>query len=284
MIRDVAGRQNHSVKLAHKLQKRKHRRERGLLVAEGFDLLEAAVAGGADIRDVLVRRDLVGQLPDGLVRGAEAGRLDIGVCAEDVLASASSLGGAADVVFMCAEPTWSLGDIDLEHGVSVFLQEVGDPGNVGTLVRSSTAFGVAALVSSPGTADPFGPKSMRAGMGAQFVEPVVTEVSPRDLAARIDKLKRGGATAPHVFVADSHEGEDVRNLEPHAGVVLVLGAERRGPGEDWAEYPRVHVAQERFESLNVAMAGTILLYELSRARAGKDTAGPLGLGAWKEES
>ena len=63
MIRDIAGRQNHSVKLARKLQKKKHRRERGLLVCEGMDLLRAAVDSKADIRDVLVRSDLVAGLP-----------------------------------------------------------------------------------------------------------------------------------------------------------------------------------------------------------------------------
>ena len=70
MIRDIAGRQNHGVKLARKLQKKKHRRERGLLVGEGMDLLEAAWQAGADIRDVLVRRDLLSELPGKLVERA----------------------------------------------------------------------------------------------------------------------------------------------------------------------------------------------------------------------
>ena len=70
MIRDIAGRQNHSVKLARKLQKKKHRRERGLLVGEGMDLLRAAVEAGADVRDVLVRRDLLPDLPPSLMERA----------------------------------------------------------------------------------------------------------------------------------------------------------------------------------------------------------------------
>ena len=279
MIREIAGRQNHSVKLAHKLQKKKHRRERGLLVGDGLDLLEIAVQAGADVRDVLVRRDLLKQLPRSLVERAEAGALDIGVCDDDVLAAATSLGGAADVVFTCKEPGWSLGDVDLQTGLIAFLDEVGDPGNVGTLVRSGVAFGAAGLVCSPGTADPYGPKAMRAGMGAQFLLPVVLEVSAQDLMARLRKL-RGRADRPaQVVVADSRGGDDVRTLggDTVGGVVLVLGAERRGPGEQWDGARRVCISQERFDSLNVAMAGTILLYELSRAkRGGKETAGSLG--------
>jgi TrmH family RNA methyltransferase len=267
MIREIAGRQNHSIKLAHKLQKKKHRRERGLLVADGLDLLQIAVQAGADVRDVLVRRDLVRELPRALVERAEAGALDIGICSEEVLAEATSLGGAADVVFMCKEPGWSLADLDLERGVVAFLQEVGDPGNVGTLVRSGVAFGAAGLLCSPGTADPYGPKAMRAGMGAQFLLPVVTEVSAEDLLARLRKLEGQGGHSATVAVADSRGGDDIRvfGAETPGGVILVLGAERRGPGEEWAGVRRVCISQERFDSLNVAMAGTILMYELGRA-------------------
>ena len=78
MIRDVEGRHNHSVKLACKLQKKKHRRERGLLVGEGLDLLRIAVDAGVEIGDVLVRGDVVAQLPAALVQRAQAGELDIG--------------------------------------------------------------------------------------------------------------------------------------------------------------------------------------------------------------
>jgi RNA methyltransferase, TrmH family len=277
VIRDIAGRQNHSVKLAHKLQKKKHRRERGLLVAEGRDLLELAVDAGADVRDVLVWRDRLRDLPPRVLDQAEAGALEVGVCDEEVLAAASALGGAADVVFICGEPRWSLGDVDLQHGVVAFLQEVGDPGNVGTLVRSCVAFGAAALICSPATADPFGPKAMRAGMGAQFLLPVITEVSAEDMAARLGRLQEQGDSAPQVLVADSRGGDDMRTAAGDAGTIVVLGAERRGPGELWARERRVCIPQERFDSLNVAMAGTILLYELSRARGGNQCAGPLGL-------
>ncbi|MBC7293250.1 MAG: hypothetical protein H5T84_03920, partial [Thermoleophilia bacterium] len=60
MIREIAGRHNHSVRLARKLLKKKQRRERGLLVGEGLDILESACSAGADLVDVLVRRDLAG--------------------------------------------------------------------------------------------------------------------------------------------------------------------------------------------------------------------------------
>jgi tRNA G18 (ribose-2'-O)-methylase SpoU len=206
VIRDIAGRQNHSVKLARKLQKKKHRRERGLLVGEGMDLLRAAVEAGADLREVLVRKDLVKSLP------AELAGVDIGVCDAETLEYASSLGGGVDVMFLCGEPQWSLADVPLGERLTFFLDGVGDPGNVGTVVRSAVAFGAGGVICSPGTADPYGPKAMRAGMGAQFSLPVVTEVMPRDLWARFAALAQGGHKAPEVWVADPHEGDDVQTL------------------------------------------------------------------------
>ncbi len=268
MIRDIAGRQNHTVKLARKLQQKKHRRERGLLVGEGMDLLRAALASGAQVRDVLVRRDVVPALPAELLEQARLAAADapgphIGICDAETLDYVSSLGGAADVIFSCTLPAGSLADVDLGAGLSFFLEGVGDPGNVGTIIRGMVAFGGQGVIRSPGTADPYGPKAMRAGMGAQFQVPVVVEVSPADLRARLGVLARRGGVVPEVWVADPHEGEDVRRMPKRRPRLVVLGAERSGPGGEWADAGRVTIRQVRFDSLNVAMAATVLGYELA---------------------
>jgi len=274
VIRDIAGRQNHSVKLARKLQKKKHRRERRLLVGEGMDLLRAAAEAEAPVCEILVRRDLFADLPLTLVDAARESALggpqgvDIGICDEETLAHASALGGSADVVFMCRELRWGLSDLDLAKGLTLVLDGVGDPGNVGTLVRGCAAFGGAGVVCTPGTADPYGPKALRAGMGAQFVVRVVTEVTPADLAARMESLRLEGSVVPQTLVAEPCGGEELGTVELEGGAVVVMGAERVGPGSDWSTGRRVTIPQRRFDSLNVAMAGTILLYELSRGRPG----------------
>lgn len=268
MIREIAGRQNHSVKLARKLQKKKFRRERGLLVGEGLDLLVAAWAARALVRDVLVRRELLRELPADLVEAArstmapdDAG-LDIGICDAETLDYVSSLGGSADVIFTSVEPSPGLSDLELHRGLTFYLDGLGDPGNVGTIVRSMVAFGGTGVVCSPGTADPYGPKAMRAGMGAQFELPVVVEVSVADLRARLAGVAQREGCAPQVWVADPHEGNDVRQARSTDGLIVVLGAERTGPDSEWEGVPRVTIPQCRFESLNVAMAATIMAYEL----------------------
>lgn len=292
MIREIVGRQNRSIRLARKLLKKKHRRERGLLVCEGMDLLRAAVEAGADVREILVRRDLLEGLPAGLLKKATTHDyvdlpVNIGVCDQETLEYASALGGGVDVIFVCEEPVWGLADLLMSRGVTFFLDGVGDPGNVGTVIRGALAFGLTGVICSPGTADPYSPKAMRAGMGAQFTLPVVVEVSSADLNAHFRAAYGRGEPAPEVWVADPHHGEDIRTAAPQTGTVIVLGGERTGPGAMWADARRITIEQARSDSLNVAMAGTIFAYEQSRISSaehgGQERRGPLLSTARKEE-
>ena len=142
---------------------------------------------------------------------------------------------------------------DLPRGarrVTLALWHVADPGNVGTLLRAADAFG-AAVALSKGCADPTSPKALRAAMGAIFRVPL----SPFDEPAgtRVALVPRGGIPLP--------------DLDVDGDVVLVLGAERDGLPAEVLERCEVRVSIPQpggAESLNVAMAGSIALYALSR--------------------
>jgi RNA methyltransferase, TrmH family len=136
--------------------------------------------------------------------------------------------------------------------VGLALWQVGDPGNVGTLLRAADALGPAFVALSEGCADPTGPKALRASAGAIFRVPTCAfQESPRPWVALVP---RGGRP-----LWDFGEGR----------TTFVLGAEREGlPAEVLAGYDeRVTIPQSgAAESLNVAMAGTIALYERRRSR------------------
>ena len=137
--------------------------------------------------------------------------------------------------------------------VTLALWHVGDPGNVGTLLRAADAFG-AGVALSEGCADPASPKALRASVGSVFRVPLSGFDEPR--GKRIALVPSGGIPLPELD--SGHE------------VVLVLGAEREGlPGEVLERCDeRASIPQPGGgESLNVAMAGSIALYELSRCSA-----------------
>ncbi len=185
-----------------------------------------------------------------LVAAAEADPVDLLVAGEDVtpelLAEVSTLAHAPRVIGVYRRG-------DLPHGtrpVTLALWRVADPGNVGALIRSADAFG-AGIALSPGCADPTGPKALRASMGALFRVPI----AEFDAAAgrRIALVPHGGTPLPE--------------LDLDGDIVFVLGAEREGlPAEVLAscEVQASIPQQGDAESLNVAMAGTVALYELAR--------------------
>jgi TrmH family RNA methyltransferase len=133
----------------------------------------------------------------------------------------------------------------------VELHGVADPGNVGAVLRSAVAFGAASVLAGPGCADPFGPRAVRASMGAIFSVGVARE--GRGPGERI------------ALVAG--EGEPLRGPAPAEATVLV-GAERDGlPADVVAGADRVCHIPIHGDSLNAAMAATVALYELSRIAA-----------------
>lgn len=217
---------NPRLKLIRRLQGRAQRQRLGLFVCEGEDLVEAGRAAGAEPVDVLV--------------GGE----DVEPA---LLADVSALGHPPRVIAV-----FRTADLPLESGAEtgLALWHVSDPGNVGTLMRTADAFGAAVFLSA-GCADPTGPKALRASMGAIFRVPLGRfDDAP---GRRIALVPRGGRPLSEVAM--------------DGPVTFVLGAEREGLPEDvfaaCDEAASIPLAAGA-ESLNVAAAGAIALYERMR--------------------
>ncbi len=231
---------NEKLKEIRKLRARRRDRERtGRFVAEGEDLLGAA--------------DAAGWVP--IERYVAAGCGLAGTEVEPgLLAEASGLGSGTRALAVYAE-RWAPA---AAGPVCVFLHGVRDPGNIGTILRSAAAFGAASVVFGPGCADPFGPKAVRASMGAVFAVPLSRTAAVADLPGRTLAL-----------VADRGRPLAELSLAPGAAVTFLVGAEREGLPEDVIraadEAVRIPIATH---SLNAAMAATVALYEVTRmARA-----------------
>ena len=149
----------------------------------------------------------------------------------------------------------------------VYVDGVQDPGNVGTLVRAAVAFGASALVTSSGAADPYGPKAVRAAMGALFGLPVFPDLPLADV---VDQLP-----ATKVYGLAAHGGKTLDDADLRRPAVLVVGAERAGISraavghvDRLVTIPLSAPPGGAVESLNAGVAGAIALYEFSRRSAG----------------
>jgi len=226
---------NDKLKEIRKLTRRRSREDASRFVAEGEDLVAAAATAGWSPLVLLAAADsgLEGEEVEG-----------------SLLASVSALGSGTRQLAVY-ESRWGVPAGPL----CVALWGVGDPGNVGTVLRSARAFGATSVALGPGCADPFGPKAVRASMGALFEVPVARVASVDELPGELVALvaREGGALAG-----------------PAAGdVTLVVGAERAGlPTDVVAACDRVAHIPIGSESLNAAMAATVALYELTRGVVG----------------
>ncbi|HYH88746.1 MAG TPA: RNA methyltransferase [Solirubrobacteraceae bacterium] len=223
---------NDNLTQVRKLAGRKWRDKLGEFVAEGEDLIAAAEQAG---------------WPPSLLLSAAGAGLPGEEVAPPLLAKVSQLGSGTRALAVYPQ-RWA----DAPLGpLCVALWGVNDPGNVGTVVRSALAFGAASVALGPGTADPYGPKAVRASMGAIFSVPVVRVRGVDELPGRRLALA-------------AREG---RALAEVAGseVTLVVGAEREGlSGAVLAECDEVCHIPIRSESLNAAMAATVAMYEVAR--------------------
>ena len=224
----ITSQDNDQIKLIRRLRDKRHRERTGLVVAEGEDLVEAAAAGGFEPVAVLVA----------------------GVDVEPgVLASVSALGSGTRVLGVYRQ-RWSPPGGDL----SVYLHGVGDPGNVGAVIRSAHALCDGPVVLGPGCADPWSPKAVRASMGSVFARPPA-RAAFRDLVGTTIALERGA-------------GPPLASVVAEPPVVLCLGAEREGLPADVADAARLRahlpLRADGPDSLNVAMAATAALYDRNR--------------------
>jgi RNA methyltransferase, TrmH family len=239
----ISSQHNRRLKEIRKLRMRRRVRERSArFVAEGEDLLTAADAAGWEA----------------LERYCAAGSGLPGVEVEPkLLAQASGLGSGTRTLAVYEE-RW----LDRPVGpLCVCLHGVHDPGNVGTILRSAAAFGASCVAIGPGTADPFGPKAVRASMGAVFQTPVVRAHTLEDLPGTLVAL-----------VADTGADElwqissDIRsqNAKVRDWTVLI-GSEREGlPAEVVARVDHAARIAVHTDSLNAAIAASIALYEITR--------------------
>lgn len=232
---------NARLKLVRKLASRRGRAKLGLFACEGEDLVAAGLDAGLEPVEALVDAE----------RPSLAERLPPAEHVEPrLMAELSTLGHPARVVAVFRRADLPRGAV--EGGLALW--RVRDPGNVGTLLRTAEALGPASVALSDGCADPTSPKALRASAGAVFRVPTADfEAAPRPWLALVPT---GGTRLP--------EAELIRGT-------FVLGAERDGLPDDVLARcdARLSIPREpAAESLNVALAGAIALYERRRRREG----------------
>jgi TrmH family RNA methyltransferase len=250
---------NNRVKYVRALQNQaQERRASGEFVIEGIRLAEEAAGSGWPASLVFYTEDLNQRGRAVLPRLAAAGA-QLEVVAPHVMKAASDTQNPQGLLVV-------LGKQDLELPANLdfalILDQLHDPGNLGSILRTAAAAGVGAVLLPPGTADPLAPKVLRAAMGAHFHLPVHTLAWP-DLGKICTKHQL------QIFLADAAAALAYTQADYRTPTAILIGSEAQGAGPQALQLPHtgVHIPmQPGNESLNAAAAAAVLIYETVRQR------------------
>ena len=248
--------QNPKLKLVRSLQGRaKARRKENAFLVEGVRLFEEAIAAKWKIRFVLYDRSLSERGKELLdtLEGIEIEEVD-GVLLKSISDTETSQGVLAVLEYVQI-PFPDSPDFLL------ILDQIRDPGNLGTLIRTAAAAGVDAVILPPNTADAFAPKVLRAGMGAHFRIPIVL----MDWDAIKERVQ--GLT---VLLAEMEGDVIYTEASLKEGCALIIGGEAEGASQSARDLADANIyipMKDETESLNAAVAGAILLFEVVKQRS-----------------
>ncbi len=251
----VTSRSNARVKQLRAAFQSNARLSSGLIAIEGDHLIEEAIRSGQALKTVFLseRREPPAYLP---------ASIETLTLAPDIFASVTETRTPQGIAALLVPPTGTLQQMLIATPLILIAVGLQDPGNLGTLIRSAEAFGATGVLTTPGTVSPWNQKTIRASAGSVFRLPIAT-AGP----AEIEVLEQQSI---QLLAALKDDAAPIAQSNLTLPTALLIGNEGAGLSEDWLRLASARVTipcPGRVESLNAAVAGSILLYEASRQRA-----------------
>ena len=238
----ISSKDNKKIKDYRKLNTTKGRKKSGLFLIEGEHLVEEAIKHGVNFEEIIIS--------EGFDHDLELSNKALMYVTEEVMKSLSSLETPPGIIAIVK----NVKERKLSYNRVLLLENIQDPGNLGTLIRTADACGFKTIIVSPDTVDPYNPKVLRAAQGSHFHLNILTrQVSEAVMAFK--GLKIGTSLDDAVYIDSFNKPDD--------DIMLVLGNEGSGLREDTLNMMDINAKIDMVgdsESLNVAIAGAILMH------------------------
>lgn len=256
---ELTGLQNPQVKAAAELKQKKYRQQRGLFLAEGLRTVEEAVAYNAV--ESIFYTAIEDDRTRAVLEQAAAKGLKLFCVAENMMKKIADTETPQGIIAVCKMQDTALEKLLASGKMLLVLDRVGDPGNLGTMLRTADAAGIGGVLLLKGSADIYAPKTVRASMGSLFHVPVLAGLNEQQFIAEAHK-------AGYELLVTCLDGADnLYQADLHGRLAFVMGNEANGvsAGLLAAADKRVYIPMKgRAESLNVAMAAGIVMFEALR--------------------
>lgn len=244
------------VKYLRSLSDRKQRQSEGRFVIEGARLIDDALAAGCQPDWIFCAQRLLPRANE-TVQRLRARNIEVIDVSDAVLKACSETETSQGLIGVIKQPQWPWPN---EPQLIVIADRLRDPGNLGTLLRSSAAAGVSGVLLAPETVDAFNSKVVRGAMGAHFRLPILAA----DWAAITDRVR-----GLNVYVAEADESRSYTSIDWTQPSVLIVGGEAEGTSDVAAKLATARISiplAREVESLNVGVAASVIMFEAKRQR------------------
>ena len=254
----ITSRDNIKLKLARAVR---DGREPLLIFIEGSRLFEEALRSGLDIQHILVSSDVSDSVK--LAELPISKRPSVAKVAPRLFDSIADTTNSQGVIALAVKPSSGLENVP--PGLTVLLHRINNPSNLGAVIRTAEAAGVAGLITTKGSADAFSPKALRASMGSAFRLPIVEGI---DFAIAVDWARERGLVSTAADISGEIGYAEIDWLVPR---LVVFGSEAHGLNQTELAVidEKILIPMENeVESLNLAVSSGIILFEAKRQRIG----------------
>jgi len=254
----IISRDNQLFKLARSLGTRKGREKKGMFLVEGSKLVNEVLSQPELVEAVLISE----VFHESCLENVLAAKIPVVSISNELAKALAETETSQGIWAICRQPDWDKAEYAEPLDLVLILAAIQDPGNLGTILRTAWAVGVQLVYLSPGSVDPFNPKVIRSAAGAHLNLPVIT-------GAGLDKilaLKKAGFS---VWACDPQGETDLYRSDLKGRLALIMGNEGQGLSPEWravADGLLKIPLQPQVDSLNVAVACAVVLYEVYRQR------------------
>ena len=246
------GLSKNKIKFIRKLEKKKYRYENQVFVAEGIKIIRDLLHSNMRIREIIGQAEIIEKLniPQ---------TIPVTIAAEEEMRRISFQSTPQGIMAIVEMPRWQITPTDAENNFLLMLDGVQDPGNLGTIIRVADWFGIRAVVCSNDTVDVYNPKTVQSAMGSVFRMPVIYT----DIEGFLAQV-----TSP--VYGTFMQGKPINEISFGQGGVIIMGNEAHGIRASVEKLITEKITIPRYhsgpgpESLNVAMATGIVLWEVRR--------------------
>lgn len=255
MIKDIASLQNSIVKEAAELNLKKYRSKRREFLVEGVRAVQEAINSGWELTSVFFDDAVSGEKVTMMLQHNAVPCYHV---SRTIIERLTDTKNPQGIVAIVKEQNNNLADVAGKNGLLLVLDEVRDPGNVGTIIRTADAAGAVGVVLLSACVDLYSPKVVRSTMGSIFHLPIITDVDKNSFCSWCSKEKWS------LWVSSLSGGTNIYEVKWEEKVALVMGNEANGASEDMLEAAKQKVfipMQGKAESLNVSIAAGVFMFE-----------------------